>query len=1142
MANRIQLRRDTSANWTRVNPILEDGEPGLEIDTNYIKYGDGNTPWVLLAYASTGGSGSVSFTYSTVQEGGAGPGNVTSITGNVNTGVSLTSDQWAQLMWVPSAANTTIADIGNGPATYNWAYVDSTGFRVESNVANVRSTWGFYANSLLTTPGNVQIGNVATYGNISYVNTISANNYVFANGVSILSGISGNTGSITFDGIKMIGANIGGGSAEIELVPDNTGDFYANGQYVRIYPTRAVPDSPHIHIDSGSGGDLILGNDQRGVDINHDANVYIRTDQYAGAYNWQFGADGNLTLPNGTRIDASTDGYGIGLTTDRGTILFGNRPEIGQLNHFHIMKADPTNVDLFFGDDTNYLHLPNAGGVEIGAGGPAWTFSSNGNLSLPAGLGVIGAIETTDSVDLYGDINTQYVQLNYNNQNFVYVDTSGAHMQAGPTAPGEYEIWLSVDGSTTFPDHKPVSITGNLTVGNLIVNGNTTTINTTSYSVTDNIIQMAVDNPADTLDIGFVGHRTVNSSLQHTGLVRDASTGLWKLFSNVAAQPGTTVDFTGVVYDDLQLDKLFADTIHLSGTPPSTNTGAEGDLVGDIHIDGNFLYYCSATYVDQHYSAMSNTAYTMDNVWHIDKGDYPTPQVGWTITGTSYPMTQDYTTTITGVVDEGSTWGITGAGIGNNGVIARQAVTFFNPVYPAIWKTIPLSAFGTAEYTNTSVATFLSSYTGSLGNLRVLNTYTPVTAGGNVGDLHGQVRIDSDYLHVTTGAYGQQSYVVTAFATQNFASQYYIALAKGAYPKPQSGWEITRDGWGTYHTIDAEPVDYGDYWWCSISSYSTSYPAWSAGDNVVLRGTTSTVWKSIPLNTFKTATTGTYSNSNVASYLVDNPQSGTYSNTNVAAYLTSTQVPNAANVTIAAPSTPNFYYTLTYGNIAENKIYANAVTTGLRYNPVAGALIGATTGTFATSVQTTSVIAAAVGVNLFNTTASTINMGGQAANILIGNTSGTSTNVIFGGSSTNGQAAIGSVYMGNLTVNGNVTQQSAYYERFANVTNTGGNLTCNFVNGSVFYVTLTANVTVNFTNVVATAGTVVGATLIVDQGATPFSVANLQINGGGIQTIKWAGGVGSNPGTGSNTDIMSFSLINLNGTAYRVLGQIGNYG
>jgi hypothetical protein len=76
---------------------------------------------------------------------------------------------------------------------------------------------------------------------------------------------------------------------------------------------------------------------------------------------------------------------------------------------------------------------------------------------------------------------------------------------------------------------------------------------------------------------------------------------------------------------------------------------------------------------------------------------------------------------------------------------------------------------------------------------------------------------------------------------------------------------------------------------------------------------------------------------------------------------------------------------------------------------------------------------------------------------------------------------------------------------------------------------------------VATAGTITGVTVIVDQGATPYGISNIQINGGSVQTIRWAGGT-TNVGTASNTDVMSFSLINLDGTNYRILGQISNYG
>jgi hypothetical protein len=128
----------------------------------------------------------------------------------------------------------------------------------------------------------------------------------------------------------------------------------------------------------------------------------------------------------------------------------------------------------------------------------------------------------------------------------------------------------------------------------------------------------------------------------------------------------------------------------------------------------------------------------------------------------------------------------------------------------------------------------------------------------------------------------------------------------------------------------------------------------------------------------------------------------------------------------------------------------------------------------------------------------------------------------------------------NLTVAGNVVQQSAYYETYSNIANSGGNLTCNFNLGTVFYAALTANVTANFTNVNAIASTVTGATIIVDQGATAYRVANVQVNGVN-QTIRWVGAaIGA--GTASNTDVVSFSLIHLGSDTYRVLGQVSNYG
>jgi Major tropism determinant N-terminal domain len=51
MATKIQIRRDTAANWLTSNPVLSQGEPGMEVDTGRIKYGDGSSTWTNLAYS-----------------------------------------------------------------------------------------------------------------------------------------------------------------------------------------------------------------------------------------------------------------------------------------------------------------------------------------------------------------------------------------------------------------------------------------------------------------------------------------------------------------------------------------------------------------------------------------------------------------------------------------------------------------------------------------------------------------------------------------------------------------------------------------------------------------------------------------------------------------------------------------------------------------------------------------------------------------------------------------------------------------------------------------------------------------------------------------------------------------------------------
>ena len=48
---RIQLRNDTAANWTTKNPLLLQGEMGVEIDTGKTKIGNGTDRWTALTYS-----------------------------------------------------------------------------------------------------------------------------------------------------------------------------------------------------------------------------------------------------------------------------------------------------------------------------------------------------------------------------------------------------------------------------------------------------------------------------------------------------------------------------------------------------------------------------------------------------------------------------------------------------------------------------------------------------------------------------------------------------------------------------------------------------------------------------------------------------------------------------------------------------------------------------------------------------------------------------------------------------------------------------------------------------------------------------------------------------------------------------------
>src|SRR5574343_292423 len=52
MTVKMQHRRGTAAQWTAANPVLADGEMGIETDTGQVKCGNGTAAWNSLGYLS----------------------------------------------------------------------------------------------------------------------------------------------------------------------------------------------------------------------------------------------------------------------------------------------------------------------------------------------------------------------------------------------------------------------------------------------------------------------------------------------------------------------------------------------------------------------------------------------------------------------------------------------------------------------------------------------------------------------------------------------------------------------------------------------------------------------------------------------------------------------------------------------------------------------------------------------------------------------------------------------------------------------------------------------------------------------------------------------------------------------------------
>lgn len=186
---------------------------------------------------------------------------------------------------------------------------------------------------------------------------------------------------------------------------------------------------------------------------------------------------------------------------------------------------------------------------------------------------------------------SSYANSAYLHANAAYVHANTKFSSSGGTITGS----VTIDGGD-------LTVSGNLTIG-----GNTTSISANNLVIDDSIIYLANNASANTHDIGVIGH-FIEGSYQHTGLVRDASDGKWKFFSNVATEPSTTVDFTGAYWDTVKVGIIEADTANIGNFNLVTYIGGAYAHANAAYVSANNV----APQVEPAYNH-ANAAYVQAN-------------------------------------------------------------------------------------------------------------------------------------------------------------------------------------------------------------------------------------------------------------------------------------------------------------------------------------------------------------------------------------------------------------------------------------------------------------------------------------------------------------------------------------------------
>ena len=383
--------------------------------------------------------------------------------------------------------------------------------------------------------------------------------------------------------------------------------FTANGDHLFIGSNGAsITIAGKFNPGVLTANQALVANGTSGIDKIITANAVVTTLTANGTT----GTDGQVLVSNGTvAYWASPGSSSFTIAGETGTDTF-NTGETLTFAAANGISTAVTNGTVTFSVDTGSTLTVNSVGIHVNtanlsvatsqlSGDVTLGTGTSGNYvaTITAGNGISGSSSSEGGAATIAVVANNGLSTNSSGVFVVAGDglvsnSTGVHVGAANGISVSADAVGLTTGSTLTVNSAGVHVNSALSItdlslsGNLTVLGTLTTIDTTNLTVQDSLIELANGNATtDILDIGLYG-QFGSSGAKFTGLFRDATDGIYKLFTGLTVEPSTTVDTANASYTTATLQAFLNSGGLVSN---ATNLALTANATVNVSITANSL-------------------------------------------------------------------------------------------------------------------------------------------------------------------------------------------------------------------------------------------------------------------------------------------------------------------------------------------------------------------------------------------------------------------------------------------------------------------------------------------------------------------------------------------------------------------------